>query len=90
MGNSTQDGKSSKREREETVISEVLNGRGRLQDQSCVPTPAREMDNLGNCHLQGKHMADIWRLPQARLGFLIRATYDTHPVPRAYTSVQFG
>ncbi|KAJ8342322.1 hypothetical protein SKAU_G00322500 [Synaphobranchus kaupii] len=39
----------------------------------------REVDKLGSSHQQSHN---VWRIPQARLSFLIRSTYDTLPSPR--------
>ncbi len=40
------------------------------------------MDNLGGCCDRAISWAEFWKLPQARLSFLIRATYNTLPSPK--------
>ncbi|KAJ8346432.1 hypothetical protein SKAU_G00278330 [Synaphobranchus kaupii] len=44
-----------------------------------------EVDKLGSSHHRAITLADMWRIPQARLSFLIRSTYDSQ-VPEIYIS----
>ncbi|GAA6076941.1 uncharacterized protein LOC107738138 [Tachysurus ichikawai] len=52
------------------------------EEESCEPIPARKMDNLGGHNRQDHHLGQSWKLPQARLSFLISAMYDTLPSPQ--------
>ncbi len=75
--------KASKKERKELVVAEV----SRMEEEKYKIRAVSQ-------HQQGRWTnweavtnraitwADMWRIPQARLSFLIRSTYDTLPSPR--------
>lgn len=74
--------KASRKERKDLVISEVA----KMKEESYKIKAISQQQ-------QGRWMtweavvnrtitwADMWRMPQARLSFMIRATYDTLPCP---------
>lgn len=75
--------KATRKERKDLVISEVVN-----MEEECYKIIAVGQQNQGSWTMwvavisRAMTQADVWRMPQARLSFLIRATYDTLPSPR--------
>ncbi len=74
--------KASKMERKNLTISEVM----RDEEESCKIKAVSQGQQGRWAMWEGMSdrvltWTDLWRMPQARLSFLIRATYDTLPSP---------
>ena len=74
--------KASKKERKDLVISEVV----KMEEESykIKAVGQQQQGRWTNWEAVVNRVitwADMWRIPQARLSFLIRATYDTLPSP---------
>nr|XP_061825268.1 uncharacterized protein LOC133612115 [Nerophis lumbriciformis] len=75
--------KASRKERKDLVISEVV----KMEEESYM-IKAVGQQQQGRWTIWEAVVnrvvtwADMWKMPQARLSFLIRATYDTLPSPR--------
>ena len=75
--------RADKKERKDLVVAEVTRME---QEQYRVQAVAQGQQGRWTTWegvaSRAINWADIWKLPQARLSFLIRATYDTLPSPR--------
>lgn len=75
--------KASRKERKELVVAEVRNIENERQKIKALPQ-GRQGNWMTWESVVGRNisLADLWKIPLARLSFLIRATYDTLPCPR--------
>lgn len=75
--------KATKKDRKDLVISEVVK-----MEEECYKIRAVSQHQQGRWTTwevvinRAVTWADMWKMPQTRLSFLIRATYDTLPSPR--------
>ncbi|KAL6466887.1 hypothetical protein MHYP_G00246910 [Metynnis hypsauchen] len=74
--------KASKKERKQLVIEEVVRSEEDLYKIKALSQPQQGQwttwEGVVNRTIK---WSDMWKMPQARLSFLIRATYDTLPSP---------
>ncbi|KAL7372628.1 hypothetical protein ABVT39_019614 [Epinephelus coioides] len=75
--------KASRKERKDLVISEVV----KIEEESYKIKAVSQQQQGRWTTWEGVvnrtiSWADMWRMPQARLSFMIRATYDTLPRPQ--------
>ena len=75
--------KAKRKERKELVVSEV----SRMEDEAYTirAVSQRQQGKWTNWEAvttRAITWADMWKIPQARLSFLIRSTYDTLPSPQ--------
>ncbi|KAJ8407092.1 hypothetical protein AAFF_G00287680 [Aldrovandia affinis] len=83
MGRSTVilvQGQQERGERDGCVRSDK-DGGGAVQDQGSVSRSSGRLDYWEGIVSRPISWSDLWKIPQARLNFLIRSTYDTFPCP---------
>lgn len=74
--------KATKKERKELVISEIVNMEDNvLQVRAVSQQQQGRWTNWEAVTHRALKWADLWKIPQARLSFSIRSTYDTLPTP---------
>ena len=75
--------KANRRERKEMVVAEVTRTEEERYKIKAVSQGRQgswtTWEGVANRNIR---WADLWKIPQARLSFLIRSTYDTLPCPR--------
>ncbi|KAL0188639.1 hypothetical protein M9458_015738, partial [Cirrhinus mrigala] len=68
--------KANRKQRKEMVVAEVTRME---EDRYKIKAVWTTWDGIMNWNIS---WSDVWKIPQARLSFLIRSTYDTLPCPR--------
>ncbi|CAJ1057939.1 hypothetical protein F2P79_020824%2C partial [Xyrichtys novacula] len=75
--------KASRKERKELVVAEVTRTEEERYKIKAVSQGRQgswtTWEGVANRNIR---WADLWKIPQARLSFLVRSTYDTLPCPR--------
>ncbi len=80
--------KASKKERKDLVVAEVTRiEQEELRVRSVAQGQQGQRTTWENVANRAISWAEFWKLPQARLSFLIRATYDTLPTRALKTSI---
>lgn len=75
--------KASKKERKELVITEVRNIENERQKIKAVAQGCQGNWTMWeNVVARNISLADLWKIPRARLSFMFRATHDILPCPR--------
>ncbi|KAJ8352978.1 hypothetical protein AAFF_G00124830, partial [Aldrovandia affinis] len=75
--------KASRKERKDLVVSEVTRiEQEELRVKSVAQGQQGRWTTWEGVASRAINWADFWKLPQVRLSFLIKATYDTLPSPR--------
>ena len=75
--------KANRKERKEMVVSEVIRTEEERYKIKAVSQSRQGSWTTWEGVVDRKiSWSDLWKIPQARLGFLIRSTYDTLPCPR--------
>ena len=75
--------KASRKERKDLVVAEAtMIEQDELRGKSVAQGQQGRWTTLEGVASRAINWAEFWKLPQARLSFLIRATYDTLPSPK--------
>ncbi|KAL6455431.1 hypothetical protein MHYP_G00361330 [Metynnis hypsauchen] len=75
--------KANRKERKEMVVAEVTRmEEDRYRIKAVSQSRQGSWTSWEGVTIRSINWSDMWKIPQARLSFLIRSTYDTLPCPR--------